>query len=57
MDTKTVPCSNCGKGLRIGTTLDGTMVIQLDGTEVNMCHRCHGLLSGVPADVLDEVWG
>ena len=54
---ETVPCEKCKKPLRTDSLKDGMIMIMLDGTEVNLCHRCAAIENGMLDSDFDCVWG
>ena len=54
---ETVPCNECGKPLDTKSLKDGTTMILLDGSKINICHRCAAIKNGFSIDNVDAVWG
>jgi hypothetical protein len=54
---KTVPCADCDKPLDITSLKDGSKMILLDGSEINICHRCAAIKNGFRPEDFDAVWG
>ena len=56
-DIETVPCERCGKPLSTDSLKDGMIMIMLDGSELNFCHRCTAIENGFSGSDFDMVWG
>lgn len=52
-----VPCEKCGKPLSTLSLSDGTKMTMLDGSEINICHRCVAIENGFSPEDFDAVWG
>lgn len=52
-----VSCYDCNKPLEIESLRDGTQMILLDGSRINICHRCGAIRQGFEIKDFDAVWG
>ena len=52
----TVPCEKCKKPLSTQSIRDGSKMIMIDGSEINICHRCAAIENGVSPEDFDAVW-
>ncbi len=52
----TVPCEKCDKALSTESTADGTQMVMLDGSRINICYRCAERINGVSPEDFDAVW-
>lgn len=54
---RTVPCEKCNKPLSTDSIQDGTKMLMLDGSEMNVCWRCSAIINGGRKEDFDAVWG
>jgi len=54
---KFVLCERCGKPLSTESIKDGTTMIMLDGSKINICHRCAAIENGFKPEDVNAAWG